>query len=599
MKKYSVIMLFVALFCSVGSAGVIGDLIEISKAPFCQSFTQAVYNPIEDEYLVVWEDNRTYQTTHSDIYGQIIRGDGTLRGENICVTNDSSSQWWPHLDFDPISNRYLIVFSDNRNAQDIDDWYDNYDVYAAILDKDGKHIETEFTEIDTCFSICTDSSAIHYPDVAYNSMTGTFLVVWTDYRGVIEYNGDIYGQIVNANGEFLIPSDRSENFVICDTNNIHDVPVVTYSDYINEWFVVFGSDNYMNNIEVWGQRVSAYGALRDAIGHDQEGPMVIATDTGNYIDPLQPRAQFNYEYDNSLNKPAQSSKFCECLVTWVNGAYPDNDIYGQRVAFVPDSEAVKMGLKPTADDDSLFFCYAINNLGDFEVHSAFPISDATGLQNAPDIAWSEYDNEFMLHWEDQRNMNTDYYNTDEYGQRVYVEPDSSVSLITLDRANDVASTENCEIDTDEYKSAGGNLVGIAHNSYRNEFLVAYAVYDSTNEENGNELVARIIKGTIPVGVEENESVPAAFSLGQNYPNPFNPQTTIEYNLDKAGDVQVVVYDINGKRIQTLYEGYRQAGNYQLTWNGMNAQNQQVASGVYFYKMQCNGNTLVRKMTLIR
>ena len=96
-------------------------------------------------------------------------------------------------------------------------------------------------------------------------------------------------------------------------------------------------------------------------------------------------------------------------------------------------------------------------------------------------------------------------------------------------------------------------------------------------------------------VETNFSVqPKEFELSQNFPNPFNPSTIINYTIRQPSMVILKVYNIVGQEIQTLVDNYQAAGNYQVT---LNAQN--LSSGVYFYRLQSNSSTLMRKMILLR
>ena len=81
---------------------------------------------------------------------------------------------------------------------------------------------------------------------------------------------------------------------------------------------------------------------------------------------------------------------------------------------------------------------------------------------------------------------------------------------------------------------------------------------------------------------ENEVVigmPGKFELSQNYPNPFNPDTRIEFQLPKDGNMNLSVYDVNGKLVTTIYNGFRSSGFYTVNFNASN-----LASGVYYYKI---------------
>jgi flagellar hook assembly protein FlgD len=79
-----------------------------------------------------------------------------------------------------------------------------------------------------------------------------------------------------------------------------------------------------------------------------------------------------------------------------------------------------------------------------------------------------------------------------------------------------------------------------------------------------------------------ESIPASFQLNQNYPNPFNPSTKIKFSVPKQSSIRIIIYDLLGRRVKTLLDEERPAGNYTVQWNGENEFNNKVSSGIYFY-----------------
>lgn len=89
-------------------------------------------------------------------------------------------------------------------------------------------------------------------------------------------------------------------------------------------------------------------------------------------------------------------------------------------------------------------------------------------------------------------------------------------------------------------------------------------------------------------------VPLEFLLYQNYPNPFNPVTQISYALPEPSHVVLKVFDVLGREVATLVDGYKEAGYYEATWDATN-----VPSGVYFYKLTAGSYTRVKKMILMR
>jgi predicted CXXCH cytochrome family protein len=94
-------------------------------------------------------------------------------------------------------------------------------------------------------------------------------------------------------------------------------------------------------------------------------------------------------------------------------------------------------------------------------------------------------------------------------------------------------------------------------------------------------------------------VPAKFELTQNYPNPFNPTTKFKFSLPKESDVTIVVFDITGRVVNTLANSKFGAGQYEVDWDGRNSMNNQIASGVYFYKIVAGSYTEVKKMVLLK
>ena len=97
---------------------------------------------------------------------------------------------------------------------------------------------------------------------------------------------------------------------------------------------------------------------------------------------------------------------------------------------------------------------------------------------------------------------------------------------------------------------------------------------------------------------EPTQVPSQFGLQQNYPNPFNPSTTIEFSLSKSTDIKLGVYNMLGQQVSILAAGTTSAGAHKVTWDGLDASGNQVNSGVYFYKLQADGQTFTKKMLMI-
>ena len=104
-------------------------------------------------------------------------------------------------------------------------------------------------------------------------------------------------------------------------------------------------------------------------------------------------------------------------------------------------------------------------------------------------------------------------------------------------------------------------------------------------------------GTIMLSA--SKPVPTEFSLSQNYPNPFNPETSFAFDLPTPADVNLEIYNILGQRVINLVDEYRDAGHYEVSWNGQDETGTAVASGVYFYRISAGDFKDIKKMVLMK
>ena len=93
---------------------------------------------------------------------------------------------------------------------------------------------------------------------------------------------------------------------------------------------------------------------------------------------------------------------------------------------------------------------------------------------------------------------------------------------------------------------------------------------------------------------EDQLIPKTFSLSQNYPNPFNPHTVISYQLPVISEVNLSIYNLLGQKVTTLVNETQQVGSYQVEWDA-----NEMASGIYYYRIEAGKFQDVKKMVLIR
>ena len=131
----------------------------------------------------------------------------------------------------------------------------------------------------------------------------------------------------------------------------------------------------------------------------------------------------------------------------------------------------------------------------------------------------------------------------------------------------------------------------------------------TSDVNGDGDPDLVVLGTSPASdlggvsvfinqgaVASETATPTTFALGANYPNPFNPATTIPLVVPAgAKNVDLAIYNILGQPMRQVWKGPLPAGKHELTWDGRDAQDRPVATGVYVYRLQVDGQTRTRKM----
>ncbi|MCF8432437.1 MAG: T9SS type A sorting domain-containing protein, partial [Melioribacteraceae bacterium] len=104
------------------------------------------------------------------------------------------------------------------------------------------------------------------------------------------------------------------------------------------------------------------------------------------------------------------------------------------------------------------------------------------------------------------------------------------------------------------------------------------------------------RGKLATGIEEKyfEIIPDDYLLAQNYPNPFNPTTTIKFSIPKQEQVSLSIYTATGELVEELISGQKAAGTYEVTFNAEN-----LASGIYIYKLRTASTDLSKKMLLVK
>jgi hypothetical protein len=105
--------------------------------------------------------------------------------------------------------------------------------------------------------------------------------------------------------------------------------------------------------------------------------------------------------------------------------------------------------------------------------------------------------------------------------------------------------------------------------------------------------------TVKVNTASANPLPQSYSLLQNYPNPFNAGTAIRFDMPSPGTANLSIYNVLGQSVRTFSMQDIEAGSHTIEWDGKNENREQVASGIYFYRLQANEFVATKKMTLLK
>ena len=122
---------------------------------------------------------------------------------------------------------------------------------------------------------------------------------------------------------------------------------------------------------------------------------------------------------------------------------------------------------------------------------------------------------------------------------------------------------------------------------------------SRNLQTGNGIELMFVDNSVTSVSGKGTGRPVSFDLLQCYPNPFNPSTTIQYQLQNAGNVSLVVTDIRGRIISTLVDGYQNSGKFQYRWDAKDQYSAPVASGIYFVTVRTSEFTKTIKLLFVK
>jgi subtilisin-like proprotein convertase family protein len=145
----------------------------------------------------------------------------------------------------------------------------------------------------------------------------------------------------------------------------------------------------------------------------------------------------------------------------------------------------------------------------------------------------------------------------------------------------------------------GNLANFVGEQVGGNWVLHVSDHAGSDTGTLNEWCLKLMYPQVIAGLNERDALPQVLTLEGNYPNPFNPKTQIAFGLPRAAEVDLAVYDIRGRRVATLVRQTLTAGRHTVIWLGSDDAGRQVSSGIYFYRLRADDESLTGKMMLLK
>ena len=111
---------------------------------------------------------------------------------------------------------------------------------------------------------------------------------------------------------------------------------------------------------------------------------------------------------------------------------------------------------------------------------------------------------------------------------------------------------------------------------------------------GNLCIRARIDSDGALSVDNSSNIPQTFKINNPYPNPFNPSVSLSYTLSIPTNITIAIYDIQGRLVDVLIDGFYSPGEYEHTWNAKDN-----STGLYFVEYQIEKQSLTQKIALIK
>jgi len=533
--------------------------------------------------IITWYDFRN--GSDYDIYAQKINSLGEVQWTNngVPVSTAADNQLAPQITSDG-SGGAIISWYGFRNGSD-------YDIYAKKVNSSGL---VQLTANGVSISAAADNQVT--PQITSDGSGGA-IITWEDFRN--GSNNDIYTQRINSSGEVQwtsngVPVSTADDFqaapkIITDGSG---GAIITWQDFRN------GS-----NPDIYAQKIDALGYLGIAnpalsfvkdIKGDQGGEVSLNWNASTYDIPQQKvityysiwrgiDPTFAASLGEKIKPEKMSLDFSGKAYRTINS--PSNTTFWEWIGNMPAHYLANYSFTANTISDSTasenpyfkFFVSAHTEdpfvFWDSNIDSGYSVDNLSPLSPQKLLAILLPDNNIKLTWS-KNSIDPDVRNYMVYrsANSGFI-PDETSLLSSLNDTIFIDTNVPSNIDSVYYKA-------------------------ETIDIHGNRSLPSEEASITLVRVEKDNDLPLEFGINQNYPNPFNPSTIISYQLAEHSKVILRVYNILGDEVAILVDQDQEAGKYEIEFQSA-VGSLQLASGIYFYKLNAGNYTETKKMILLR
>ena len=567
----------------------------------------------EGEALFAWEEDRD---NRSGLYLQLVDESGNfllpLPGAPVVEALAGSAFSPVLLDLPP--DRFLCVYGDSRWDLQI-----GVLIYYQIFDR-----EANIMLLENGVPICADTEGEQENIRAVATSDGNTIITWEDER-ISSYDRRIFAQKIDAEGNLLWDAagiqlsefDDRQCFQYCCADDSDGAYVV--------WMA------YMPSNQIFIQHIDSEGGLifgnnglivtsivpdAENIGvapDGENGVIIVYEDFGSehiYAMRVLPSGEIDWDNPVYVLSYRQYAAVCipshegGAIIAWEEERYNwDMDIFAQKVDNNGNMLWRTNGTPVILADNNQRYPRMVE---DEEGYVYFAWQDAREASNLDDIYCQRLSPEGVMQFQEEGIL---ICQTDEDIDDIAMLADGSGGVFISwedEREYSNRAIYATHLDSegqiaDPVWAANGNpVIDEAGGQYDPTMLPdgfggAVIVWGDCRPISGEDIyMQRINDYVTSVETANGTDVLDGFALRQNYPNPFNPTTAISCQLPAASHVELIVYDVIGREVARMVEGFQPAGVYQRTFDPSG-----LSSGIYFARLQADGFSQTRKLLFIK